>query len=179
MSPVSGAERIVHIDVRHGSQLLGESGIVLLLFLVEADVLEKHDLAGLQSRGFGLGVLADDVGSHDDIHAQQLRQPHGHRSQGVFHVELALGTAQVRAGNDGSAIVQQVFQGLDGFPDALVVGDFAVGQRNVEVAAYQDLFALYVDVLNGFFVVGSHVRHPFNCSDLLKIKQFLPYFIAS
>ena len=67
----------------------------------------------------------------------------------------------MRAGDNGSAVVQQVFQSLDGFADPLVVGDDTVCQRDVEVAANKDFFALDVDILNGFLVVRGHDRHSF------------------
>ena len=57
--------------------------------------------------------------------------------------------------------------------DSLVGGDHAVLERNVEVAAYEDFLTGYVNVLNGFLVVG-HIMKPafrkFNFSKLRSIS---------
>ena len=150
-----GAESVGHEDLGHVGQGLGKVGAVLLLADVEAQVLQKKDLAGLECGGLGLGVLADDVLGEDHILAQQLGQSLCHRSQSQLGLPLALGLAQVGAGDNGSAVIQQIFDGGDGGNDTLVAGDlaglFVLG--NVKVAAEQNLLALYVHIVNGFLVV--------------------------
>ncbi len=61
----------------------------------------------------------------------------------------------MRAGDDRSALVQQVLDGGQSGHDPLVAGDLAglLVLGNVEVTAQQDLFALNVDVANGLLVV--------------------------
>ena len=148
--------------------------------LGEAEVLQQHDLAGLQRGGLGLGVLADGVGSEDHVLAQQLAQTLGDGSQGqllegllpllagdvglvlalldlLFHVALkgGHGLAEVGAGNDGGAVVEQVLDGGEGGDDTLVAGDLAglLVLGNVEIAAEQDLLAFDVYIVDGLFVV--------------------------
>ena len=70
MGTVGRAERVVDKDVGHACQFAGKRRIVLRLFLVEADVLEQHDVTFLERRGLGLGVLADDVGGQRDRTAE-------------------------------------------------------------------------------------------------------------
>ena len=180
---MDGAEGVGYVhavltgQAGHG---LGKLGIVLGLALLEAGVLEKHDLAGLQRGGLGLGVGAHHVGGKDHVPAQQLAQALGHglHAQGLQGflplllgegggvlallglllgplVEAGLGLAQVGAGDDRRALVQEVLDGGQGRPDALVVGDGAGGLvlGDVEVAAEQDLLALDVHVLYCFLVV--------------------------
>ena len=150
-----GAEGVGHIDLGHGGELLGELGVVLLLALVEAQVLKQHYLAGLQSGGLGLGVLADDVFGHDDVHAQQLAQALGDGLEAQVGLPLSLGLAQVGAGYDGGAILKQVLDGGQGGDDALVAGDLArlLVLRHVEVAAEQHLLAVGIEVVYGLLVV--------------------------
>ena len=45
MGPVYGAKSVGYIDLRQGCQLLGKFRIVLLLFLMEAQVLQQENLA--------------------------------------------------------------------------------------------------------------------------------------
>ena len=73
MRTVRGAEGIVDIHFGQGRQLLGEGGVVLFLFLVEADVLQQHDLAVLEAGGQFLGGRSDHVLSHLHFHAQHFR----------------------------------------------------------------------------------------------------------
>ena len=162
---VHGAKGVGHIQFRHVRQLLGEAGVVLLLADIEAQVLQQHDLAGLQSGGLGLGVLTHDVLDEDDLPAQQLAQTLRHGRQRQLHLPLALGLAQVGAGDDRRAVVQQILDGGQCRHDALVAGDRArfLVLGHVEVAAQQDLLALDVYILYRFFIVihgirSSHVK---------------------
>ena len=47
MGAMSSAKGIVDIEIAEGCELAGESGIVLLLFRVEAQIFQQQDLAGL------------------------------------------------------------------------------------------------------------------------------------
>src|SRR5699024_7597368 len=51
VSAVHGAEGVGHVQISHISQSLSELRIVLLLADVEAEVLQQHDLTGLESSG--------------------------------------------------------------------------------------------------------------------------------
>ena len=177
---VHGAEGVRHVDFRHVGKGLGESGIVLGLALGEAEVLQQEDLAGLQRGGLGLGVLTDGIGGKDHFLSQQLAQTLGNGRQRqllegflpllagnvglvlalfdlLFHiaVEGGHGLAQVGAGNDGSALIEQIPEGGQRGDDALVAGDLAglFVLRNVEVAADKHLLALDVNIIDGFLVV--------------------------
>ena len=93
MGPVYGAESVGDVQLRHGGQLLGEGGIVLLLTGIEAQILQQHDLAALQGRRLALGVLTHDVLGEDDLLTQQPAQPLRHGSQRQALLPLALGLA--------------------------------------------------------------------------------------
>ena len=160
-----GAEGVGHIQLRHVRQLLGEAGVVLLLADIEPQVLQQHDLAGLQGSGLGFGIFTHDILGEDDLPAQQLAQTLRHGRQRQLHLPLALGLAQVGAGDDRRAVVQQILDGGQCRHDALVAGDRArfLVLGHVEVAAQQDLLALDVYILYRFFIVihgirSSHVK---------------------
>ena len=75
---MGGAEGVVDVDIGQVRQLLGKGGVVLFLFLMEADVLQQHGLSLLQGGGQGLGALAHHVGGQLDLLAQQLGEALGH-----------------------------------------------------------------------------------------------------
>ncbi len=186
------AKGIGHVHAalpRQGRHLLGQLGVVLGLALLKAGVLEQHDLAALQGRGLGLGVGAHHVIRQDHVLAQQLGQAGGHRlhaqlGQGLLPLLLGDGglvlallqlfllvgleggrrLAHVGAGDHRRALVQQVLDGGQGGPDALVVSDDAaavLSHRNVEIAAQKNLFALDVDVFYRLLVVVHILLTPF------------------
>ena len=64
---MGAAEGVVDVDVAEGGELLGEGGVVGLLFGVEAEVFEQQGLAGLEVGGHLDGDLADAVGGEGDV----------------------------------------------------------------------------------------------------------------
>ena len=177
---VDRAEGVGHVQIRHGSHGLRQLGVVLGLTLFKAGVLQQQDLAGLQRGSLGLRILTDNILGKDDLLAQQLAQALGDGSQSqllqgflpvlffdgrcvltlfhlLFHIGLkgGHGLAQVRAGDDGGAVLQQIPDGGQGGDNALVAGDLAglLVLGNVEIAAQQDLLAGYLHVTDGLLVV--------------------------
>ena len=148
-----GAEGVGHKDVSEISKLPGELGIVGLLFLLETGVLEEHDLPILHVSHAGLGALAHGVGGELDPDAgQQLAETGGHGGQGILHVHLALGTAQVGAKDHLRLMIQQVLDGRHGGHDTLVIRHLHVlGQGDVEIHPAQDPLAFYFDVFHSLF----------------------------
>ena len=63
-------------------------------------------------------------------------------------VENIVGFAHMRAENNGSAVVEKIFDGGKCAYDTLIAGDYTVLHRYVEVASYKDLFTGNFDVGN-------------------------------
>jgi hypothetical protein len=157
---VGGAEGVVDVDIRHRGELLGELvlcraklgvffGSLVLddFFLIEPQVLQQQDIAGLEALGLCLGVRTDAVIRENDLLAEQFREPCGDRLQGEGIIPRALGAAQVTHENQGAAAVQHVLDRWQGLDDPVIAGDVAlVVLRHVEIDAHQDLFALDVDI---------------------------------
>ena len=145
MRAVHRAERVGDVQLRHRSKGLGELGVVFRLARLKAGVFQQHDLAALERRGLGPGVLADDVVRKDDLLAEKLGKALGNGGkrqlpQGLlplflgqrrrvlalfgllFHpfFKLGLGLAEVRAGDDRRAAVQQIPDGRKSGHDALI-----------------------------------------------------------
>ena len=104
---------------------LARAGSFLVSPGSKSGIFQQQDLAGLQGGGLGLGIGAHHVLRHDDRLAQQLAQAGGHRLQSQLGLDLALGLAQVGAGDHRSVLLQQILDGGQGGTDALVVGDDA------------------------------------------------------
>ena len=129
LGTVSGAEGVEDEDVAVGSEGLGDLGVVLLLALVEADVLEDEDVAGLEGVDGLLGLLA--VGVLDELHVEagELSELLGGGAQGKLGLEAgAIGTAKVAHQDDLGVVLLEVADGGDGRTDAGVVSDDAVLQ---------------------------------------------------
>jgi len=137
LSAVRGAEGVVDVDVGQRGELARERLVVLLLALVEAAVLEQHDLAGLHVDA------VDPVRDQRHLAAQQLAQALRDRRQRILGLELALGrAAQVRGDHHrGTGVERQLDAGHRG-ADAGVLGDVAgIVLRHVEVGTDEDALA--------------------------------------
>ena len=168
---MGGAERVVDVAVRIGSEFLHELllGLLdsllgsLLLFLggilgetaglafflgVETEVLQEEGLTRLQGSGLRVGLLAILGELHGN--AQAL----GHMVHDVLEGELRihlLGTSEVGHDDQGTALLQDLLEGGHGPADAGVVRDAEVlVQGDVEVDSHDGLLAgevVTVDVL--------------------------------
>ena len=121
------AERVVHVQVGLGGELLRQCGVVRRLARVEPRVLEHtHALVG----------------------SEQLEQPLGDRRDRIRGVG-PLRAAEVRADDDLCRVaLEQQAQGRQRRSDAGVVGHAAVLERDVQVRAHEDSLAGDVGVAN-------------------------------
>ena len=153
---MAGAERIIHIAIRQGSEFLGELLDVLGFFLAEAGVLEQHHVAVLHRGNSSLRVLADDVvviRKHDRL-AQVLGETLGNGREGELGFRAVLRLAQVAAKDHLAAVRNQLLNGRQRSNDTLIVGDLAILHRNIEIAAHKHFLAGDPDVVNGHFCHG-------------------------
>src|SRR6185369_9330981 len=118
VGPVRDGEGVVHVDLAAVYQRLGEIGVVFLLPLVEAEVLQHDDVARLHGVDQGAHAVADAVGGELDLLAQEPGEPGGRGGHGVFLLTLPLGAAQVRGEHDLRLLVQGVVDGGQHGPDA-------------------------------------------------------------
>ena len=144
---VRGAEGVVHKDVAERGILLRELGIVLLLALVAAAVLEHHDFA----RGH---LDAVKVVLHEtDRSAHQLAHAHGNPRQRILRTAFALGrAAKVAHEKHRGAAVQGKAHGGNARHEAGFVRDaafFIAG--NVEIAANEDAASVELSGLRQSF----------------------------
>ena len=105
------AEGVVDVYFAELGELLAEFGIVFLLALVEAEVLQHEHLTILKGRGLGWASGADGVGSERNRAAEQLGEAQGGRAKRELLLEaLARRTAEVAHEDDASAFVDELFR---------------------------------------------------------------------
>ena len=155
---MSGTKGVEHEDVAVGSEGLGDLGIILLLALVKADVLEHEDLARLEGLDGGSGLLAVGVVDEGHVQAGELGELGGDGLEGELGLEAgAVRAAEVAHEDDAGVVLDQVVDGRQGGLDAGGVANDAVLDRHVEVNADEDALAVDVDVADGL-LGESHVQ---------------------
>ena len=148
MRAVGGAKRIVDIDLGQRSERLSQVGVVLCLAGFKADVFKHQQFAGLERGGFCFGVLADNILGHDHRLAEQLAQTDCDRRERKLRLEFSLRAAQMRTEDHSRAMLQKIFDGRQRRDNALVGGDGAVLERDVEITADEYFFAGDVDIFD-------------------------------
>ena len=124
---------------------------------MEADVLQQHDLAVLEAGGQLLGGRPDHVLGHLHFHAQHFAKTLGDGLEGILHVKLALGTAQVGAQDHFGAMLHQVLDGGQRAAQTVFVSDDLVFVHgHVKIAANKHFFAFDLNVLDGFLRHNVH-----------------------
>ena len=159
---VRRTECVVHVEVAERRELLGEGGVVLLLLLVEARVLQEKHVAVRELAAELLDLLADAVGRHLHGAPEELPQPLGRGREAELGLLLALRPAEVAHEDDLRAGVHEMPYRRQRGPDSRVVLDFAFRDRHVEVDAHQGPLAF--DVAK---VADGHLRH--GCPPLVGI----------
>ena len=87
LGAVRRAECVIHVNVAQRGHAFRELGIVFLLTLVEAAILQQYDAAGRNAHP------VEPIALQWYIPLQQLGQASGDRRQRFFLVELAFGRA--------------------------------------------------------------------------------------
>ena len=171
MGSMYRTECVGHIDICQRCQLLGKFGVVLLLALFKAQVLQQQNLTGLQRSSLCLCVFPHNVLCENHRLAQQLAQALCHGSQSQAFFPLSLGFAQMGAGNHSRAVVQQILNRGQRGNNALVAGNLSGGfvLGHVKVAAQQYFLARKVHITYRFLIIihGSY-------SSLMEPKSFKP-----
>ena len=160
--PVGRAEGVVHVGVGERRQLLRELGVVLGLAALPARVLEHQHVAGLEPLDAAPHLRPDDVGRLMDARVDQLAETLGDRLQRRLGV-AALRPAEMRAEHEPRALLEQQLDRRQRGPDARVVRDAPVLERDVEVDAREHRLAgPDLEVADGALsqICGGRLRQP-------------------
>ena len=109
----------------------------------------------------GFGIFARHIvviGKHDGL-AKQFGEAHGDGRETEFFLGTVLGLTQMAAQNDPATVLDQLFNGGQSGHDAVVIGDDAVLHGDVEIAADQNVSALYLNIFNCLFAKSAHMRN--------------------
>ncbi len=139
------AERIHHIDIAQRGHFLRQIVRVLLFALVEAHVLEQHDLAGVNVHAVQPVLL------QGHRHPQQLRQALGHGSEREFLRVLALlGTAEMRHHQHARPRRQRRLDGRQRRANPRIAAHHPILNRHVQVLADQHPLAAQIQTRHSF-----------------------------
>jgi len=139
------AERVVHVEVEPGRELLRERGIVLLLFGMEPHVFEHHDIPRLHRADGLLHGRTHRFAEKRDLPFGDLREPLRDRRERKLGVG-SLWAPQVRDQPDRRAALDERAESGKSRADACVIRDLAVLERHVEVDTHEGALAADVDV---------------------------------
>ncbi len=140
---------VVDVDVAQGRELVDEACLVLLFFLVEAEVLEQQHVAVLERTHGILGGDADAVVGEGDGLADRLGKRLDQRLQRHPRHALAIGPAEVAEHDHPGPLVGEFLQGRRGALDAHRIAHLAVLHRHVEVDPHEDALAGHGEAVDG------------------------------
>jgi hypothetical protein len=143
---VRSREGVVDVDVAILCQLLGKTGIVLLLARVEAGVLEDEHVAVLHTLDRFGGFITDAIVGKGDRPAELLAKGFGDRLQRLLRI-APFGPAEMRQDDRLAALRRDFADGRQDTLDAGRVGDPPVLGGHVEVEAEEDPLAADVDLV--------------------------------
>ena len=156
MCSVRRTECIAYIIISQISQLFAELFAVLgLFFATETGILQQNNIAVFHFSNSLLSVVAYNsvISSKCNLCAgENFFKSLCYGSKGELSLGTVLGLAEMRTENDLSAVGDKLLDSGEGSLDTVVVSDNAVLEGNVEVASYENLFALNVNVVNSNFV---------------------------
>jgi hypothetical protein len=157
---VASSEGVVHVHVAQGGDLSGEAFVVVLFFLVKAQVFQQHQLAGSQVTDELLGRVTDAIIGQVHVLAEQLAQTQRHWLQAEGGVRFAVRSAQVRGEQHARARADRLFDRRQRGADAFVVGDLArLGERHVEIDADEHALIIQPKIVNRADAVeGAHAE---------------------
>ena len=139
LGPMRRTERIHDIDVAQRRHFLRQVVRVLLFALVEAHILEEHDLARLNLDS------AQPILLERDRHSQQLRQTLCHGSERELLRELAFfGPSEVRHDEHAGSGRQRRLNRRQRRADSRIAAHHAVLYRNIQIFTDQDALALEI-----------------------------------
>ena len=152
MGAMGCAKSVIDIDIAEFGELFRKLRIVLLLFGMEAQILEHQHAARWQIRDHLLDFRSDAVRPKLDCFAKKIAQTRGHRFQAVLRVGLAFRPPEMRRENKLSVLFDDIPNGGERRLYACVIRDLAIGERNVEVHAHKDTAALQIEIRNPEFI---------------------------
>ena len=147
---MGSAERVIDVGVTELGEFLAKCGVVFLLALVEAQVLEQKHVPLAKRRRLLLRVLAHRIARERDRLAEKLCQSQGSWTQRELLLEaLARRTAEMAHEDDARTVADKLLDGRQRRFDPRVIGHDAVGYGNVEINAHENALATRIKLVDG------------------------------
>jgi hypothetical protein len=134
-------EGIVNANIGQSGEVIDEGWVVRFLSRLESQVLEHHNFPGLDVGTNRPGFLSDNVPDRRNIPSEKISQVVGNGPEAKIFLHLPLRSPQVRRENHRRTVVEQFPDCRKSGANAQVVCDFAIGQWNVKVHAYEYAFS--------------------------------------
>jgi hypothetical protein len=119
---------------------------------VKAQVLQQQHTAIRKALEPCLRLRTNAVIRERYIAPKQLAQVLGHRLQAVLVHSFSPWAAQVGHEDGARSVLHEPLDGREAFPDAAIVGDLSILERNIEVGSHKDTLAAHIEVGNEEFL---------------------------
>ena len=144
------AEGVVHVNIRHLGELLGEYRIIGFFLVVITDILEQQHAAGRKFIGKLLDFFADAIVRKVHFATEQFSKASSHGAQRHGGFALALRTTHVGREDQARALFDEQTERREGFLDARFVGDDHLAilfvERHIVIHAHENAFAMNIEV---------------------------------
>ena len=145
---VGGGERVVDVDLGQSGQGLGECRVVVLLFRMEAQVLEHQELARPEGVGRRLDLGSDAVRRQRHGLTEELGESRRRGPERVLGIGLALGAPEMRGEDHRRPGIEAMTNRRQGRGNPRVVGDARAVERDIEVHPKKDPLICKVDLFD-------------------------------
>src|SRR5262249_30829288 len=136
-------------------ELFGKSLVVLLFLGMETNVFEDQHFPIAKSFALALRTRTHAIKRESHWLAEKLFQLLGSRTQRILRIGPALGASKSRSKNEAPTFLNGEAKCGERFADARVIRDDGILERDVEVNAKENAFALEVEVVDGELVHDS------------------------
>ena len=140
---------IIYKYVSKRSKFFGESLSVLCLFCTITCILKKNNISIFHSGYCCFCIVAYYVSICCKFYflSKKFGKTNCNRCQRKFWFWLSFWLTKMRTKNDFSTIFDQFLDGRKSCYKTVFICDLAIFQRYIEIAAYKNFFALYIDII--------------------------------
>ena len=151
---MSGTKCIVYKYIAKRSKFLAEFITVLSLFCTITSVLKKNDLAVFHVSYCCFYSVIYNNRAWNEFHflSEKFCETFCNRCKRKLRFRLSFRFSKVRAKDNLSTICNKLLDCRKSCYQTVLICNFTVLQRYIEVTSYEDSFAFYVDVINRFLI---------------------------
>ena len=154
VSSVSCTKCVVYKYVTKRSKFFAEFITILCLFCTITSILKKNDLAvfHISYCCFYCVIYNNRARNEFNFLTEKLCETFCDRCKRKFRFRLSLRFSEMGAKDNLSTICNKLLDCRKSCYQTVLICNFTVLQRYIEVASYEDFLAFYVDVINRFLI---------------------------